>query len=235
MNPVDKPPGVSDADWAAYNRRLDQRAARRKAEPTLFEDLADKLAALPPETEADRAEREKAVRGLLRADRFAGFKRVCPEEFAGRIDRARLKNPAAFDAVAKWDGSFPGPLAHGPTGGSKTRAAWSALARMIIEDGKTLVWFPVSRLIEKIEAVENPDEFYRAQRRFDLLLVDDLDKINWQFESQTSTIFQFYDWVYREHRPCVTTTNKDRKWWADKMGDAFARRLFDDAHRAIAF
>jgi hypothetical protein len=33
----------------------------------------------------------------------------------------------------------------------------------------------------------------------------------------------------------ITTTNKDRQWWADKMGDAFARRLFDDAHFAVQF
>jgi hypothetical protein len=28
---------------------------------------------------------------------------------------------------------------------------------------------------------------------------------------------------------------KSRDWWGEKMGDAFARRLFDDAHFAVNF
>jgi len=44
-------------------------------------------------------------------ERMAKFKNACPEEFLQRINRTLLKNPAAFDRVALWDGKFPGPCA----------------------------------------------------------------------------------------------------------------------------
>lgn len=33
----------------------------------------------------------------------------------------------------------------------------------------------------------------------------------------------------------ITTTNKDRAWWSEKMGEAFARRLFEGAHFEVVF
>ena len=211
----------------------------KRIEPPIdFAELRRKLEALPPETEEEKAARLSALRSSARLDRLARFKRVCPPEFAGRIDQGLLSNPEAFGRIRDWTGAFPGPIATGPTGRSKTRAAWSVLGRLIVEDGKTLAWFPVKRLLTEFARYENKDaadEFWRFYRNFDVLFVDDLDKINWQFASEMQALFQFFDWIYRDHRPCVTTTNKDRKWWADKMGDAFARRLFDEAHFEVRF
>ncbi len=68
-----------------------------------------------------------------------------------------------------------------------------------------------------------------------MLFVDDIDKINWQFESQVALLWSFYDWIYRTKKPCITTTNQSREWWTEKMGAAFARRLFDDAQRPVRF
>lgn len=203
-----------------------------------FAEMRRRLASLPPETPEERAATEAAKRAVARGERIACFKRACPAEFSGKVDRGLLSDPAAFDAVANWRGSFPGPIASGPTGRSKTRAVWSALGRLSVDEGRTFAWFPVKRLLTEFARYESKniaDEFFRYYRIFDVLFVDDLDKINWQFESEMQALFQFYDWIYRDHRPCVTTTNKDRKWWADKMGDAFARRLFDEAHGAVTF
>jgi hypothetical protein len=170
--------------------------------------------------------------------RTAEFKRVCDAEFSRRIDRSKLQFPDAFDRVALWDGSFPGPCAFGKTGTAKSRAAWSALARLYIRANKDFAWFPVKRLVSSMDKYEqsgNLHEFFRLYAHSRILFVDDLDKINWAFESQISSVFAFYDWIYRTRKPCITTTNKSREWWVEKMGEAFARRLFDDAHFAVSF
>lgn len=188
------------------------------------------------ETLPDKVEVPYAL--TAEGERMARFKNICPPEFMVKIDRTQLKNADAFDAVAKWDGSFPGPCAVGPTDTAKTRATWSALGNLYVRANRPFAWFPVRRMITEFEAYENrnaADEFFRAYSFFRVLMVDDVDKINWQFESHGALLFAFYDWIYRQRIPCITTTNKARDWWAKKMGDAFARRLFDDAHFTVNF
>lgn len=238
------PPGVSPEEFAAHlarqTRHDDTRARHhaRKTEGIEFTDIVKQLATLPPETPEEAAEREKRRQAVDREDRLARFRKVCPPEFMQKIDRAQLANPAAFDTVRAWTGRFPGLILTGDTGKSKTRAAWSVLGRLNVEQERSIAWFPVKRLLTEFlryESKDLADEFWRNYRGFHVLFVDDIDKINWQFESEGAALFQFYDWVYREQRPCITTTNKPRSWWADKQGDAFARRLFDDAHSEVDF
>lgn len=170
--------------------------------------------------------------------RLAQFKKCCPEEFYQKPNRALLPHPEAFDLVAGWSGESPGPVAYGRTATGKTRAAWSALGRLHVKESKNFAWFPVKRLItefNRYESKDMADEFWRYYKNFRVLMVDDLDKINWQFDSESAALFQFYDWIYREGRPCITTTNKGPEWWTEKMGEAFTRRLFKDAHYAVEF
>jgi hypothetical protein len=170
--------------------------------------------------------------------RTAQFKKVCDAEFLCRINRSLLKCPEAFDRVALWDGTFPGPCAIGVTDTAKSRSAWSALARLYIKHAKPFAWFPVKRLVSEMEKYDKNgriDEFFRNYSYYRILFVDDIDKINWDFESQPTLLFSFYDWIYRTRQPCITTTNKSLKWWTDKMGDAFARRLFASAHFTVDF
>jgi hypothetical protein len=169
-------------------------------------------------------------------ERLAKFKHACPEEFFRGIDRTQLKNPVSFDLVAKWDGSFPGPCATGPTCFSKTRAAWSALGRLWVKQSVGFSWWPVRKLITAIgDENGSLDGLLWKHSASKILFVDDVDKTNWQFESNAEALFAFYDHVYRKNIPCISTTNKDRKWWSNKMGDAFARRLFEDACREVKF
>ncbi len=70
---------------------------------------------------------------------------------------------------------------------------------------------------------------------FRVLFVDDLDKINWDFESHAQMLFTFLDWVYRTKKPCIVTTNRDRAWWKVKAGDALVRRLFVDGCVEVEF
>lgn len=170
--------------------------------------------------------------------RLHAFRKTCDPEFMKRIDRAKLPNPAAFDAVAQWDGTYPGRLAIGRTGTGKTRAAWSALGRLYVEHNRKFKWYPVRSLTMALDAEEahgGTGDFFRHFDHFQVLMIDDIDKINWQFDSTKQQLFAFYDWVYRTRKPCLTTTNKDRAWWAKMMGDAFARRLFEDAHQTVQF
>ena len=171
-------------------------------------------------------------------ERAGRFKRVLPREFHSLIDRNLLTNKPAFDKVVAWDGAYPGPCLYGRTDTAKTRAAWALLHELFVKQNKPFAWFPVKRLIGEFELYDSKsmaDEFFRQYDFFKVLFIDDVDKINWQWEGQAATLFSFYDWVYRMNKPCITTTNKDRKWWTDKMGEAFARRLFEDAHFAVLF
>ena len=170
--------------------------------------------------------------------RLARFRQLCPPEFMSKIDRSLLKNPQAFDQVAAWAGAFKGIIATGNTGTAKSRAAWSAIGRLYVKEGRTFAWFPVKRLITEFvryESKDAADEFFRQYSKFNALFVDDLDKFNASFESEGAALFSFYDWAYRNHIAVLTTTNKPRAWWANLMGDPFARRLFDDAHSEVQF
>ncbi len=171
-------------------------------------------------------------------ERLTKFKKICPDRYLVKVDPAKLPNPEAFYRVAKWAGTYPGPCATGATGTAKTLASFSAMGSLYVKGNRPFAWFPVRRLVTELEGYEAKgcaDEFFRNYAHYPVLMVDDIDKINWQFESQQAMLFSFYDWVYRCERPCITTTNKPRAWWADRMGDAFARRLFNDAHFEVRF
>lgn len=205
-----------------------------KNDSTAFDWLAGFKAALANLPEAVEIPYELTPEG----ERLAKFRKICPPEFCRKVDRAQLPKPEPFDRVAQWDGSFPGPCATGKTRTAKTRATWSALGRLYVRQSVPFAWFPVRRLVaelEKYETYNAADEFFRHYSHFPVLMVDDADKINWAFESHGQMLFAFYDWVYRSRIPCITTTNRPRAWWANAMGDAFARRLFDDAHFAVEF
>ncbi len=171
-------------------------------------------------------------------ERAAQFKRVCDERFYVEVDYLRVKCRAAFDRVLAWDGRFPGPAATGSTGLGKTLASWCALRRLYVDTNMPFAWFPVRRLVTELERYEKKDcadEFFRNYDFFKILFVDDLDKINWDFESHAQMLFSFFDWVYRTKKPCIVTTNRSRKWWTDKAGEAFVRRLFVDACVEVEF
>ncbi len=171
-------------------------------------------------------------------ERWAQFKRVCDERFLPKVDYALVKNRAAFDRVLNWDGASPGICACGPTGMGKTFATWAALRRLYVRENRAFAWFPAKRLcteMGKYEEKNAMEDFYRTYDLFRILFVDDLEKINWQFQSNSEMLFAFFDWIYRSKKPCVVTTNCSREWWVEKMGDAFARRLFDEAHTVVQF
>lgn len=214
-NPANRPGTTPPVEFAAIRAKLLAAAALLPESPQIPYNLT-------PEGE-----------------RWAKFKKVCDERFHPKLDYSLIKNRAAFDRIAvAWDGSSPGPCAVGGTGEGKTRAAWWALRRLYVVGNKPFAWFPARRLCSVMDSYESrhcADEFFRAYDFFKVLFVDDVEKINWDFKSNTELLFSFFDWVYRTKKPCVVTTNRGRDWWTDKMGEAFARRLFDEAHFEVTF
>lgn len=174
---------------------------------------------------------------LARGDRLARFRKACPPQFMAKIEPHRLSNPSQFATVAAWKGTFPGFCCLGPTGGGKTRAVWSALGRLCVEEGRTFTWFTAKRLSEvyfEYHMDGEPERFWIDQSRFEILFLDDIDKIEQNSRNDT-LLWEFADWIYRDKRPCISTTNQDRDWWTRRMGESFIRRFMDEAQVEVKF
>jgi hypothetical protein len=231
-------PEEREAARKALLEEADRWIAARKTAPDVsadFETARDRLrqtlAALPEKVEVPY---DRTPEG----ERAAQFARVVDPNFSGKIDVSRIRSAAAFDRVLKWDGSFPGPCATGGTGMGKTFVAWQALRRLYVKENRAFKWFPVRLLVTELERYEKHEctaDFFRQCDYFRILFVDDIDKINWDFESHAQMLFSFLDWVYRAKKPCIVTTNRDRAWWKQKAGDALVRRLFDDGCVEVNF
>jgi len=228
------PPTLA-ADYQKWKAKKDAEKAASEASGKTFDEvranMISMLESLPEHVEIP-------YHLTPEGERWTKFKNVCDDQFLAKIDYAKVKSRTPFDRMADWDGTFPGPCGHGPTDMGKSRAAWWALRRLYVRENKPFAWFPVRRLITELARYEKndcADEFFRTYDFYKILFVDDIDKINWDFDSQTQLLFSFFDWVYRSQKPCIVTTNKDRAWWTDKMGDAFARRLFEDACTEVKF
>lgn len=170
-------------------------------------------------------------------ERMRRFKEVCPSEFFQKIDLTKIKNATAFAKVVSWSGQFPGPLAYGPTGTGKTRSAWSVLGRLWVREGKAFRWYSAKRLTDSFFEYHmegRPEAFWRGLGGVNLILLDDMDKME-SSERNNTVLFELYDWLTREQHPAITTTNQGQDWWANRMGEAFARRMFEGAHQPVKF
>lgn len=214
-----------------------QRWAEKKKTNTVseFQDakaaLLETFARLPESVEIPY---DKTPEG----ERFAAYRRVCDPNFFADVDPTRIRNKAAFSRVAEWDGRFPGPCITGISGAGKTFAAWQALRRLYVKENRAFRWFPVRLLVTELERYEKNEcaaDFFRQCSFFRVLFIDDVDKINWDFESHAQMLFSFFDWVYSHKIPCIATTNRDQAWWKAKAGDALVRRMFVDGCVEVKF
>ena len=174
---------------------------------------------------------------LTLQDRAQKFHRACPEEFKAEIDQDRLPDAPAFQKIADWSGAYPGPLGYGPTNTAKSRAVWVALKRLCIKEAQTFTWCTAKQMAEryfKWHMDGEPERFWQFFTMTQISFIDDIDKLELN-DRNSGVLFEFYDWAYREHRPVAGTTNRSREWWLEHMGEAFTRRMFDDAHQAIEF
>lgn len=215
------------AEAEAFTRRADPEAAFAKVK----DEFDRALAALPDKVVIPY---ERTPEG----ERAAEFKRVCDDTFYHEIDYLRVKDRTAFNRVVNWDGRFPGLCVVGGTGIGKSFAAWHALRNLYVKQNRSFKWFPVRLLVTELQRYEKNDcahDFFRQIDMFRVLFIDDLDKINWDFEWHAQMLFSFMDWVYRTKKPCIVTTNRSRSWWEQKAGSALVRRLFVDGCVEVEF
>ena len=176
------------------------------------------------------------------------FAKCCPEEFRIPISRELLKSPEAFDQVLAWDWSFPGLCCVGGTNSGKTRAVWKSIESFIAAEREEFRTYTAREFTEEYfrhHMEGEPGKFWRnlgwkgegwsgEMMMPKLIFVDDLDKIDMN-DRNCGLMFELYDKIYRDHVPAITTTNQSRAWWTGKMGEAFVRRLMDDAQRELKF
>jgi hypothetical protein len=161
---------AEDADRRLDNRTLDAVGARAEYAAALS-------AAIRQSDEAAAADREREA-----ADREAFIEAAVPPLYRTPIDRARLRNPRAFDTVAAWrpGGACPGLLCAGDTGMGKTRAVFARLMELHRAEGLPFVALSSDALKQRMidlsqrggwddEAAERAENLARSARARDFL------------------------------------------------------------------
>jgi hypothetical protein len=177
------------------------------------------------------------------------FEISCPVEFRTPLIQEKIKNKDAFGKVASWKWTFPGICCSGGTNGGKTRAVWFSLRGFLYAKKVKFVSLTARGFTEKYFKYHmegDPASFWKEigwgdydswekkLRVPELIFMDDLDKIDMN-DRNCGVLFELFDRVYRDHVPCISTTNQNRAWWTSKMGEAFVRRFMDDAQTEVKF
>jgi hypothetical protein len=161
----------------------------------------------------------------------------CPAEFQKPIDLSLVR--PAYHTLMKWDGTFPGYCCVGDTNSGKTRACWSVLSALsagfTYYGARDLIdahWDWHGGMWDKVFGTWRL--MHGCHHQLHVMLLDDVDKVAMN-PITTELLFNFYDIVYEEQIPCLSTTNRSRQWWKDKMGEAFTRRFLDDGQKELQF
>lgn len=197
------------------------------------QDTAQPLAAIlgqfPPSARADGSTPPPFdIGAYLTAQRLARFKELCPAEFRKPIDRALVANPAAWDEADAWNGAHPGLwLWSHETGRGKSRMAWRQFGRGHVRHGKFTIKASGQSLCEDYFAAHmdgEPRAFYKRVLRADLLIIDDLDKAEWN-ERNKRTVRELFDELYAHQKAVIVTANEPIAWFADVIGPSCVRRM----------
>lgn len=169
------------------------------------------------------------VKEYLRIQRLARFKELCPAEFREPIDRRRLPNLKAWDEADAWAGTHPGLwLWSNATGGGKTRMAWRLLGRMHVKHGKYIIKTSGQQLAEayfEFHMDGDPRGFYRWLLRFDIILIDDLDKIDLSDRRYVRMMRELFDEFYTSRKAVVVTANEPIAFFSTVAGESCVRRM----------
>lgn len=180
----------------------------------------------PPPTPEEEAAR---VREYIRAQRLEAFKASCPEEFRKKIDRALIPNLAAWDKADSWAGTFPGVwLWSHKTGQAKTRMLWRQFGRLHVERGRTVLKITGQALAEEYFAYHmagEPRAFYGWVNGYDVVMLDDLDKIDLDDRRAPRMCRELFDELYGNHKPVLVTANEPIAHFQKRIGDSTSRRM----------
>ena len=174
-------------------------------------------------------EEESNVRNAIRAQRMDAFKARCPEEFRSKIDRALIPNLKAWDQADAWAGTFPGVwLWSRETGRAKTRMLWRQFGRLHVDHGKSVLKITGQALAEeyfRYHMAGEPRAFYHWVKRHDIIMLDDLDKLDMEDRRAPRMCRELFDELYSFHKPVLVTANEPIAHFQRRIGDSTARRM----------
>lgn len=196
---------------------------------TQFSDLAGEFHAMFPDATAPKLDEAEVVREMLRNQRMERFKAICPSEFRKPIDRSLLPNVKAWDAADKWAGAFPGIwLWSHETGRAKTRMLWRQFGRLHVGSGKMILKASGQCLAEEYFSAHmdgEPRAFYRWAMKHDIVMIDDIDKLDTSDARAAKMLRELFDCLYSENKPVLATSNEPIAFFERKIGASTARRM----------
>lgn len=180
----------------------------------------------PPKTPEEEA---AAVRACVRNQRIEVFRSKCPEEFRKKIDRAMIPNVAAWDSADSWKGTFPGIwLWSYKTGEAKTRMLWRQFGRQHVDLGKSVLKITGQALAEEYFGYHmngEPRSFYRWIGSHDIVMLDDLDKLDLDDRRAPRMCRELFDEFYSWHKPVLVTANEPIAHFEQRIGPSTGRRM----------
>jgi hypothetical protein len=207
-------------------------------EPRSIEELMEGFVArssvLVPDEAFVKASRERLV-----AQRTKSFFDRCPAEFAVPIDRRRMRAPAAaVDRALSWRATFPGVwLWSEASGQGKTRVLWQLYRIARVDLGKSVLERTGQQWADEVwhhHMEGKSHELWGWLARWDVLVFDDLDKVNIDDQRQVRALREVFDLIRRERMPAVVTTNRPPEWVESAMGGSAERRVVE-SFTAIRF
>lgn len=186
---------------------------------------------LPPAIPLTQAQEEEQVRQFIRAQRMEAFKSLCPAEFRPKIDRALIKNLAAWDEADAWAGAHPGIwIWSHETGHAKSRMLWRQFGRLHVERGKAVLKITGQALAEEYFAhhmAGHPRAFYHWVMAYDIVMIDDIDKMDLDANNARAPRMcrELFDELYAHHKPVLVTANEPIEHFQKRIGDSAARRM----------
>lgn len=175
-----------------------------------------------------------------RKQRMEIYKRQCPAEFLQPIDRRKIKNLAAWDEADAWPVTFPGCwLWSRETGEAKSRMLWRQFGRAHVEKGMSVQRTTGLNLSEEYHDCHKKNctsQFYRQMAGTEVVMLDDLDKMNLPAGGQgfgereegmrnARMLRELFDTFYEEHTRVLVTANEPISWFAERIGESAERRM----------
>jgi len=183
----------------------------------------------PPVIEPTDEERAAKIKADIAAQRLAKFKEQCPAQFRAKIQPELLPKPEAWKEADKWFGTFPGLwLWSAETGHGKTRMLWRKFGALHVERGRSVFKISGQALAEeyfRYHMEGNPRSFYRWVTMYDVVMIDDLDKIDMSDRRAPRMCRELFDEFYSRKSVVLVTANEPIEYFENTIGGSTSRRM----------
>lgn len=214
--------------------------AEPKSIGEIFRRRWAEIGIIPQSEKAAESPPQPSVADQIRGQRMETFRRMCPEQFQDKIDRAKIPNLTAWDLADAWQGTHPGIwLWSANTGEAKTRMLWRKFGQFHVERGRNIVRITGASLAEEYHDAFSKSRtggFYADICRCDVVMLDDLDKVPLprngvgfsetdQGERNARMLRELFDRFYEVRKPVLVTANESISWFAERIGPSTERRM----------